>query len=200
MITIEEKYYIGKGTYQKCYVHPENSNLCLKLRRNVRSNKYRIDQEIEYYKKVQKKHRSIPFLSKYYGEVNTNYGVASVFDLIKDETTNTISLSMYDYLTMDKSPFTDALFVSELEILKRKLIKNKILVRDLTAKNICCKILANKSIELVIIDGVGHRDFIPLVEWIRLFTKRKINKTYIRKKLYSMDEHRVWLASRNVYY
>ena len=199
MIKIKEEYYIGQGTYQKCYIHPDNNNLCLKIRKNVRSNKFRIDQEIQYYKKIQKKNTAIPFISKYYGEENTNYGVASVYDLIRDEITNNVSLSMYDYLIMDKSPFSDDLFVSELDKLKKKLIKNKIIIRDLTAKNICCKILANKSIELIIIDGVGHRDFIPFVEWIRFFTKRKINKIYKKKKLHSMDEHRAWLASQNIY-
>ncbi|QXP59475.1 YrbL family protein [Olleya sp. HaHaR_3_96] len=199
MIKIGEKDYIGQGTFQKCYIHPDNNNFCLKIRKNVHSNKFRIDQEIQYYKKIQKRNTTIPYISKYYGEENTNYGVASVYDLIKDETTNSVSLSMYDYLIMDKSPFSDDLFVSELDKLKKKLIKNKIIIRDLTAKNICCKILANKSIELIIIDGVGHRDFIPFVEWIRFFTKRKINKIYKKKKLHSMDEHRAWLASQNIY-
>ena len=200
MIEIKEKNYIGQGTYQKCYIHPDNDNLCLKIRRNIRSNKSRVNQEINYYKKIQKRNTELPFLSKYHGEEITNFGVASVYDLIKDETTNSVSLSMYDYLKMDESPFSDDLFVTEIQKLKRKLIKNKILIRDLTAKNICCKILANKSIELIIIDGVGHRDFIPLVEWIGFFTKRKMNKIYKRKKLYSMDEHRDWLESRNMMY
>ncbi len=68
------------------------------------------------------------------------------------------------------------------------------IIRDLMGKNICCKILKNKSIELIIIDGVGHRDFIPLVEWFHFFTKRKINKIFYKNKLNSMDEHRDWLA------
>lgn len=74
------------------------------------------------------------------------------------------------------------------------MIKHKIIVRDLIAKNICCKRLKNNSIELIIIDGVGHRDFIPLVEWFHIFSKRKINKIFFKKKLYSMDEHRDWLS------
>jgi len=198
MIKIEEKFYIGQGSFQKCYVHPDNNNLCLKLRKNKHPNKFRIDQEIKYYKKIQK-NTVLPFLAKYYGEETTNLGPASIHDLIKDETTNSVSLTIYDYLQMEKSPFSDELFVSEIKKLKNKLIKHKVMVRDLTGKNICCKILTDKSIELIIIDGVGHRDFIPLVEWIPFFTKRKINRTYMKKKLYSMDEHRIWLASQNMY-
>jgi hypothetical protein len=195
MIQIEEKHYIGKGGLQKCYIHPDNDNICLKIKIKKHNKIPRVNREIKYYKKIQKKFE-IPFIAKYYGEKTTNLGIASVYDLIKDETTNKISLTLYDYLKMDNSPFPDELFISELEKLKRKMIKYKIFARDLMGKNICCKILKNNSIELIIVDGVGHRDFIPLVEWFHIFAKRKINKIFLKKKLYSMDEHRNWLSSR----
>lgn len=194
MIQIEEKHYIGKGKLQKCFVHPDNENICLKI--NIDQKNPRVKREINYYNKIQKKFE-IPFIAKYHGEKNTNLGVASVYDLIRDETTNKISLTLYDYLKMDNSPFSDELFISELEKLKRKMIEHKILASDLNGKNICCKILKNNSIDLVIIDGIGHRDFIPIVEWFHIFAKRKINKIFFKKKLYSMDEHRNWLRSQN---
>ncbi|QCW99065.1 hypothetical protein FGM00_02635 [Aggregatimonas sangjinii] len=200
MVTLHKTNYIGEGTYQMCYVHPDFNNLCLKLRKGIRTNKSRVDQEIKYYEKIQKRNIGFPFLSKYHGELETNLGIASVFDMVRDETTNDISASMYDYLLRDDSPFSDELFITKLKELKGVLVKNKILIRDLTAKNICCKVLANKSVELIIIDGVGHRDFIPMVEWFEILTRRKMNKIFDRKKLYSMTEHREWLAHRNLLY
>ena len=197
MITIQEKYYIGEGKFQRCYVHPNNDNLCLKTKIDEQHQDPRVDREIKYYKKIQRKKKSIPFIAKYHGEENTNYGNASVFDLVRDETTNKVSLSIHDYLEMENSPFSHELFVSELIKLKKKLIKNKIIVRDLTGKNICCKILKDNSVELIVIDGVGHRDFIPLVEWIPFFTKRKINKIYTSRKLHSMPEHIDFLAKQH---
>ncbi len=194
MIEIEEKHYIGQGKLQKCYIHPDNDNLCLKIKINEQYENPRVNREVKYYKKIQKKHISAPFFAKYYGEVNTNLGVAHIYDLIKDETTNNVSLTMDDYLKMGNSPFSDELFISKLEKLKKLMIKHKIIVRDLMGKNICCKVLKNKSVELIIIDGVGHRDFIPLVEWIHFFTNRKINKIFYKNKLNSMDDHRDWLA------
>ncbi|WP_424494500.1 YrbL family protein [Salinimicrobium sp. GXAS 041] len=193
MIQIEEKHYIGKGKLQKCFVHPDNDKICLKV--NIDQKNPRVNREIFYYKKIQKKFE-IPFIAKYYGEKPTNLGVASMYELIRDETTNNISLSLYDYLKMDDSPFSDELFISELEKLKRKMIEHKIFASDLNGSNICCKILKNNSIELIIVDGVGHRDFIPLVEWFHFLAKRKINKIFLKKKLYSMDEHRTWLRRK----
>lgn len=199
MIQIEEKHYIGRGISQYCYIHPDNDNICLKIRRKRKKNPNdpRIDREIRYYKKIQKK-TNLPFIAKYHGQKITNLGSASSFDLIKDETTNTVSLPLSDYLKMDNSPFSDDLFISELEKLKRKLIKHKIIVRDLKANNICCKVLKDNSIELIVIDGVGHRDFFPLVEWFSVFTKRKMDKIFFTRKLYSMDEHRSWLRAKKL--
>jgi len=194
MIQINETEYIGEGAFQKCYIHPDNENICLKIKIN-RHKDPRVEREIKYYKKIQNKNK-LPFIAKYYGEINTNLGEASVYELIKDEVTNKVSLTLCDYLRMDNSPFSDELFISELERLKRSLIKHKVIVRDLMGKNICCKILKDNTIELIIIDGVGHRDFIPFVEWFRFFAKRKIEKIFLKKKLESMDEHRVWLNSK----
>jgi len=194
MLEIKEKHYIGQGELQKCYRHPINENLCLKIKINEQYKNPRVNREVKYYKKIQRKNIAFPFFANYYGEVNTNRGIANVYDLITDETTNNVSLTMYDYLKMDNSPFSDELFVSKLEELKKQMIAHKIIIRDLMGKNLCCKILKNNSMELIIIDGVGHRDFIPMVDWIHFCSKRKINKIFYKKKLNSMDDHREWLA------
>ncbi len=197
MIEISKENYIGQGLHQKCYVHPENKFFCLKLKIKKKVIDPRVDREIQYYKKIKKK-GTFDFLAQYHGKEITNLGIADVYDLIKDETTNEVSLSVYDYLKMKDSLFSDDLFVLEFEKLKEKLIKNKIIVRDLTAKNVCCKVLKDNSIKLIIIDGVGHRDFIPLVEYFSFFTRRKINKIFAVKKLHNMKEHRDLLLKKEI--
>ncbi len=195
MIQIEDKHYIGKGTFQKCYVHPNNNDICLKIKIDKHHQDPRVNREINYYKKIQKK-ADLSFIAKYHGETETNLGIASSYDLVRDETTHNVSLTLYDYLKMDCSPFSNDVFSTELKKLKAQLIKHKVIVRDLMGKNICCKVLNNKSVRLIIVDGVGHRDFVPLVEWFSFFTKRKINKIFLKKKLYAMDKHKEWLDSR----
>ena len=70
------------------------------------------------------------------------------------------------------------------------------IVRDLMGKNICCQIRRDQSVDLVVIDGVGHRDFIPLVDWIPFFTGRKINRIYQKKQLQNVASHRIWLSNK----
>jgi len=195
MINLSKENYINQGTFQKCYTHPENENLCIKIKINENHEDPRVDREIKYYKKIQKKKIRGSFLARYHGTIDTNYGLGYVYDLVKDETTNKISSTVAEYLNMPNSPISHDDLEFKFNEIKNKLIKYKIVIRDLTGKNVCCKIRKDNSIELVIIDGVGHRDFIPLVDWFQCFTKRKVNKIFLTKKLFSMEQHKNWLAS-----
>ncbi len=195
MLDLKEKFYIGKGDFQKCFIHPDNSNLCVKIKIDDNHKNDRVNKEVKYYEKIQNKRSKYfeyPFLAKFHGKEDTNLGVGFIYDLIRDETTNNVSLTLYDYLVMNESPFSDELFLDHLQKLKKQLIKHKVIVKDLTGKNICCKVLKNGCIELVIVDGVGHRDIIPFVEYIGIYRKMKINKIYRKKKLNSLDELRIF--------
>ena len=193
MINITKEHYINQGAFQKCYVHPENKNLCVKIKIDENHKDLRVDREIEYYKKIQKKRIKNSFWAKYHGTVETNLGTGYVFDLVRDETTNKVSKTVSEYLNSNNCPIPHNIFEFEFQKLKNEMIKNKIIVRDITGRNVCCKILNDNSIELVIIDGVGHRDFLPLVEYFQYFTKRKINRIYEKKQLNKMTDHKKWL-------
>ena len=56
-----------------------------------------------------------------------------------------------------------------------------------------CKILKDNTIQLIHIDGVGHRDFIPLVNWFSFFAKKKIKRRLIRFNLHDLDIQRDYL-------
>ena len=197
MIQLQEKHYINKGAFQKCYEHPEDINLCVKVKIDVNHHDDRVNRELRYYKKIQKKKIAKQFWAKYHGTIETNLGLGYVYDLVRDVNSNEISKTVSDYLKMDKCPIPYNVLETEFQKLKQQMIKSKIIVRDLTGKNVCCKILKDNSIELVIIDGVGHRDFIPLVDYFHLFTKRKVNSIYIKKQLHSMTEHLKLLRKLN---
>lgn len=200
MIKIKETDYIGKGNFQKCYMHPENKNLCIKIKIDENCKNIRVERELLYYEKIQsKKLKKIDysFFAKYHGAVKTNLGEGFIYELIRDEVTNKVSKTLFDYLEMKNSPISDKVFVSELKKLKRAMIANDIIARDLTGKNICCKILSNNTIQLIIIDGIGHNEFFPFVDWFSFAAKIKINRVYKKKKLNSMQEHRKFYELKN---
>ena len=192
MIHLNETHYIAEGLARVCYAHPDNENLCIKIGKpNVEV--AHLYKEIKYFEKIKSKNTSnyaYPFYAMYHGEIETNLGVGFVYDLIKDETTGNISLTLRHYLEMENCPFTDAYFVKELERLKQQMITHKVHVGDLRARNICVKVLKDISIQLIVIDGLGHRDFFPLGDWFHYFAKKKVERRFVKNKLHSLDAQR----------
>ena len=192
MIQISEKHYISEGMARKCYCHPDNNDLCIKIGKPQIEVKH-LYKEINYFKKIKNKDISrfeYQFYAEYHGEVETNLGTGFVYSLVKDEMSQNISLTLRHYLEMQNAPFKDDVFVEALERLKQQMIKHRVFVGDLRARNICCKVLKNNSLQLIIIDGLGHRDFFPIADWFSFFAKKKIERRFLRAKMYSLAAQR----------
>ena len=192
IIEIKNEDFIGEGVYQKCYMHPDNDSLCVKIsKQDIETT--RLSNEINYWKKISKikiKKNDYQFFSKYRGTLKTNLGTGYVFDLIKNETTNQVSKTLEYYLLNPTDEVSDEMLKSEFKQLIGFMIKYKIIANDIRAKNICCKILKNKTIQLIHVDGVGHRDFIPLVDWFSCLAKKKIERRLVKFNLHDLDIHR----------
>ncbi len=192
MVNIQENDFIAEGLYQKCYRHPKNTNLCVKIeKKDIKQP--RLENEINYSIKVSKKKWAkfeYPFYSKCYGAIETNLGKGYVFDLITDEDTHQVSKTMNYYLLNSNHQITDLELQTAFDKLISLMAKHRIIANDLWSTNICCKILKDKSIQLIIIDGLGHRDFLPLVDWFSFFAKKKINRRIIKHGLTDMDTQR----------
>ena len=197
MIKIGNEHFIAEGEYQKCYRHPSNQNLCVKIsKKNIETS--RLAYEIKYCKKISKikiKKKDYHFFSTFHGTVETNLGKGYVFDLIKDETNQEISKTLEYYLLNQSAIISDQMLKVSFERLIQLMGKYKIIANDIRAKNICCKILEDNTIELIHIDGLGHRDFIPLVNWFSYFAKKKIERRLLRFDLHDLDVQRDYLIS-----
>lgn len=192
MIEITDKHYIAEGLARICYYHPDNNNLCIKIGKPEVEVEH-LYKEIKYYHKIKDKDISkfnYPFYANYHGEIQTNLGTGFVYDLVKDEITQEISLTLRHYLEMIDSPFLDVVFIEGLERLKEQMIKHKVFVGDLRARNICVKVLKDNSIELVVIDGLGHRDFFPFADWFGNYAKKKVERRFLKANLHSLDAQR----------
>lgn len=192
MIQLNNTHYIAEGLARICYQHPENNNLCIKIGKpNIEVS--HLYKEIKYFLKI--KNRDIsnfeyPFYAMYYGEIETNLGNGFVYHLIKDETTNKISLTLRHYLEMKNCPFSDESIRQELSRLKEQMILHKVHVGDLRARNICVKVFRDNSFRLIVIDGLGHRDFFPLGDWFTYFARKKVERRFIKNELHSLKAQR----------
>jgi PhoP regulatory network protein YrbL len=194
MIQLSQKDYIGEGEIRVCYEHPQDESLCIKVPRPEITRKYTF-KEILYFKKLAKRNKSryaYPFYSDFYEEVETNLGLGQVFDLVRDETNGAISKTLEYYLTKS-NVISEEKLEQALGILKQQMTKHKVFTRDLRARNICCKLKKDDTIELVIIDGIGHRDFFPLADWFHYFSKKKVGRTFTKWYFDNIDEQRRFL-------
>ncbi len=192
MIEIKNEHYISEGLARTCYYHPNNKDLCIKIGKPGVEVKH-LYKEINYYKKINKKDTSkfaYTFYAAYHGEIATNLGTGFIYSLIKDEVSNQTSLTLRHYLEMQNSILDDTTIITALKRLKEQLIKHKIFVGDLRARNICCKILKDNSLELVVVDGLGHRDFFPFADWFHYFAKKKVDRRFTKAKLNTLSEQR----------
>ena len=197
MIEIRDEDYIGEGEIRTCYVHPQNNDLCIKIPKPGITREYTF-KEILYFNKIGKRDTSkfkYPFYSAFHGEVRTNKGDGQVFDLVRDETTGEISRTL-EYFIENETDISDDKLDIALSALKQHMTDYRVFTRDLRARNLCCKILIDNSVQLIIIDGIGHRDFFPLADWFKYFSKKKIERTYKRWHFNSIAEQRAFLESQ----
>jgi len=192
MIDINKLQFIAEGVFQKCFKHPSNDDLIIKIsKQNIETT--RLANEIKYCKYISKKTMKkddYQFFSTFEGTVDTTHGTGYVFNLIRDETTQYTSKTLEYYLLNPNSEISDQMLNTAFDRLIKLMIKYKIIANDIRAKNICCRILKDNSIELIHIDGLGHRDFIPLVNWFSYFAKKKIERRLRLFNLHDLNEHR----------
>ncbi|WP_299112940.1 YrbL family protein [uncultured Winogradskyella sp.] len=194
MIQLNDEFYIGEGEIRFCYEHPHNKQLCIKIPRPETTREY-TNKELLYFKKLSKRNKSkysYPFYSDFHHEEATNLGLGQIFDLVRDETTGEISKTLEYYLT-ENNIIEDKRLKQALDVLKQQMAKHKVFTRDLRARNICCKLNKDDSIELIIIDGIGHRDFFPFADWFHYFSKKKVDRTFTKWHFDSLEDQRQFL-------
>jgi len=181
ILHLDDKLYIGQGKSRKCYVHPNNKNLCIKVLSDGTPKKVS-QNEVRYYKQLHKRNISWDMISKYYGNIKTNIGNGETFELIRDYDGN-ISKSFQYYLKL-KSRNKDKEIIKLLEDLRRFIIKEQILFEELCSSNILVKKYNETTSKLIIIDGLGNGNtllqFIHIKDFALLKTTKKWEKFRLR--------------------
>lgn len=181
ILVLKEAHYINKGLHRRCYLHPNNDRLCVKILYNhnaeaIKSNR----REINYYLHLSKRNITWSAVPRYYGALQTNYGDGHVFDLIRDYDDN-IAKTLDAYLT---DPYLTATYYEQLlfafRTLKRTLLADRIITMALKSKNILFQRLAQHQARLVIIDNIGNPTFIPVASYFVGPARHKIERTWQR--------------------
>lgn len=164
--------------HRECYKHPENPSLCIKL--IVKDSPVEIKREKQYYRHLQKRGISWDMIPRYYGDVETNLGPGSVFDLIADHDL-AVSKSLEYYLSSVEQ--TEKYFRSlseSLKLLKNYLLDNNIVTMNIKPYNVLCRKNASGIFRLFLIDNIYNSEFIPVSNYVNFFAKLKISRKWRR--------------------
>ena len=173
IIQLDDSLLYGQGSHKKCFLHPHNKNLCIKIAYNEGGQKDLI-REINYIDVLKRRHKDYSILPKYFGKVNTNLGTDYVFEIIRDYN-NGRTQTLEDFIT-DLNLFSQnySLIVRLLKELKEKLYKNEIITMVLFPENILFQKTDENTYRVRIVNDMGSAVLIPLEYHFKYFAHTKI--------------------------
>jgi len=177
-VSLSAKQFVAEGTDRKCYRHPSEASLCIKVLHPERRSG-RFWREIKYYSSLRHRDADFLHLTNFHGLIDTNLGKGAIFDLVLDDDAR-VSKSLNYYLAQNDRGF-NAWIVDEIESLKQNLYQQWIVFHDLNPANILVKRLGFDEFRMVVIDGIGHNHFIPLASYSRMLARKKISRVWNRR-------------------
>jgi len=180
LITIDNHNFVGKGSHREVYRHPENQNLCIKIIVDGSSHSRPNRREISYHRHLERRGIAWDMIPKYHGDITTNLGIGSVFDLVSDHD-GAVSKTLGYYLS--SNDVTEAHYDGlsrSLFLLKDYLLRYRIITKTLEHRNIVCQRNKSGIFRLSVIDSVVNLDFIPICNYIRFLAEKKIHRRWKR--------------------
>jgi len=175
MITLDNCSFIGIGVHRKCFRHPNKDNLCIKVL--VSNNTKECVCEKKYYRHLERRVISWAMIPRYFGEIETNLGIGSIFELIIDHD-GTVSKTLDDYLSSEETTKEYCFdLINSLYLLRRYLLQCRIITMNLNPRNIACQ-KSKSGIVLYVVDNLGNTEFIPISSWSNYLARIKIERKW----------------------
>ena len=173
ILQLDDTLLYGQGSHKKCFLHPHNKNLCIKLAYNKGGQKDLL-REINYIDVLNRRHKDYSILPQYFGKVNTNLGTGYVFEIIRDYNGNKTQ-TLEDFIT-SSTLFAENfdLIVHLLKNLKDELYKNEIITMVLFPENILFQKTDENTYRVRIVNDMGSAVLIPLEYHFKYFAHTKI--------------------------
>lgn len=188
IINLTDDLLYGQGTHKKCFLHPLDNNLCIKIAYN-KGGQRDLNRKLNYLKVLKRHHKDYSILPQYYGPVKTNLGIGHVFELIQDYD-GTKSQTLEDFInspTAFKENFN--MIVSLLKQLKTDLYKNEIITMLLFPSNIIFQKTAPDNYRARIINDMGSAVLIPLEYHFKYFAHTKILRRWEKFLIKLQQKH-----------
>lgn len=185
-LDLTDDLLMASGDNRRCYYHPDDESKCIKVLHSHVAEKVNL-REKAYYEVLQKRGISWDRLARYFGAESTNYGQGLVFELIRDHD-GAISRTLDYYLKLDDKNLNEQI-IGQIEELKRYFWKHAIVFRDLITLNVLVRKNTDNDYHLIVIDGIGHNDALPICNFSYSYARKKIKRIWNRKKSKWFDHY-----------
>lgn len=169
MVSLNDGLLLGEGTKRKCFIHPDDPCLCIKIasvrgRRSAR-------REIRYLNMLRRRGKSLAQIADYKGTIQTSLGIGDLYELVRD-CDGQVSKNLGYYLNLGDKDMT-ARIIGAIEDLRVYLARNLILFSDVRSDNLLVKKGCDGNFVLIVVDGVGDNNQIQIVDYFKPLALRK---------------------------
>lgn len=169
---------IGQGEERSCYLNPDDPTRMVKFSPIRQSTQTR--REIRYFSALIKKGIPFDFIPRYYGEIHEKDRLGIEQEFIADEPgSSRAAPTVSDYVSRSLTAEEIAEFKKAYLELKNYLLCWNVIPANLALPNIVVS-KTSSGIRLVMVDGVGGTELIPLANWFRFLGKRKIERKWVK--------------------
>ena len=168
---------IAQGKFCFCYIHPQDSALCIKIPSSHRKAHQRRNADRSYYRKLHRAKIDLTHIADHLGVCKTDKGEGDLYQHIFDRDGLT-SKTITHYL--NEQPDLAPQILAHLISLGRHLLKNAIMISDLHGNNVLLQQLDENLPKLTIVDGIGDRVFLTVLNIFPFFKRRKIIRRWNR--------------------
>ncbi len=175
---LDENSYFAKGTHKKCYLHPENNKLCIKIAYN-KDGIIDINREIKYQNILNNKGRP-GCMPNYYGKIETNLGTGYVFDYITEKDGSTCAT--LDTFIDDLNLFNKNMsaIINSLKCFQEEYFNFQIISMDIYPGNFLFQRKGDNEYKVFFINDLGDSSFFHLSYYFEFLRKRKCTRIWNR--------------------
>lgn len=177
MIELNQGHFIAMGIYCKCFENPLKMGECIKIPIEGRKAQKRLRADIKYYRKLHKKSADLSYIADYFGECQTSMGIGYRYECVRDYDSK-VSRRLEYYL--ENTEISRETLYNQMGMLAYYLVENKILISDLHARNILIKLGDSGEITPMIVDGIGDRVAIEVLNLLPGAIEAKIARRWNR--------------------
>ena len=164
--------HIGTGSEKKVYLKKGDPSRCIKI--SLKEKSKQILREIIFFNRLSKKQSFPYFVPKYYGSFQTPDFIGYEQECFLERSNGgffDVAMPLSTYI----ENYSDSIQEIQREIyqLKYDMLSSLIVCSDLHGENVY-KTIQNGNSRLVVIDGYGYPELIPIYRFVKYFARKKI--------------------------